>query len=73
MGYADDYRTFARRNWLFSAMSINWLTVRKQPVFHPHLRDDGVYLPETMMFDPEIAYQALTARDSRFDGVFFAA
>lgn len=23
------------------------------------------------MFDPEIAYQALTARDSRFDGVFF--
>ena len=22
------------------------------------------------MFDPEIAYQALTARDSRFDGVF---
>lgn len=23
------------------------------------------------MFDPEIAYQALTSRDSRFDGVFF--
>ena len=23
------------------------------------------------MFDPEIAYQALTSRDTRFDGVFF--
>lgn len=23
------------------------------------------------MFDPDTAYQALTSRDSRFDGVFF--
>jgi AraC family transcriptional regulator, regulatory protein of adaptative response / DNA-3-methyladenine glycosylase II len=67
----EHYRTFGVINWLFSVMQINWLAVRKQPVFSSGLREDAIYLLETMMFDPDIAYQALTSRDSRFDGLFF--